>query len=76
LNHRSITMEKNHARGSRLSPLLIVHADPIALDELPHGWIFSFCYDREHKVPGVTALSFTVDATFQAVPVAQFIALT
>jgi hypothetical protein len=51
LNHRSITVEQNHARRSRISPLPIVHADPVALDELAHRWIFSFCYDREHKVP-------------------------
>jgi hypothetical protein len=51
LNHRSIAVEKDHARGSRVSPLPIVHADPVALDELPRRWIFSFCYDRKHKVP-------------------------
>jgi hypothetical protein len=51
LNHRSIAVEKNHAGGSRISPLPIVHADAIALDELSQRWIFSFCYDRKHKVP-------------------------
>ena len=51
LNHRSIAVEKNDARGSRVSPLPIVHADPLALDELPRRRIFSFRYDREHKVP-------------------------
>jgi hypothetical protein len=51
LNHRSVAVEKDHARGSRVSPLLIVHTDPIALDEPTHRWIFSFCYDREHEVP-------------------------
>jgi hypothetical protein len=51
LNHRSIAVEKNHARGSRGPPLPIVHADPIAFDERPLRRILSFCYDREHKVP-------------------------
>jgi hypothetical protein len=51
LNHRSIPVEKNDAWGSRVSPLSIVHADPVALAELPRRWIFSFCYDRKHKVP-------------------------
>jgi hypothetical protein len=51
LNHRSIAVEKNDARGSRVSPLPIVHADPLALDELPRRRIFSFRYHREHKVP-------------------------
>jgi hypothetical protein len=43
-------VEKNHAWG-RVSPLSIVHADPVALDELSQWWISSFRYDREHKVP-------------------------
>jgi hypothetical protein len=51
LDHRSIAVEENHAGGHRISPLSIVHADPVALDELPHGWISSFCYEREHKIP-------------------------
>jgi hypothetical protein len=50
LNHRSIAVEKNHARGSRVPPLPIVHADPVALDELPHRWISSFRYEREYKI--------------------------
>jgi len=29
LNHRSIAVQKNDARGSRVSPLSIVHADPV-----------------------------------------------
>jgi hypothetical protein len=51
LDHRPIAVEKNHARGSRVSPLPIVHADSVALDEFPRRWIFSFCYEGEHKVP-------------------------
>jgi hypothetical protein len=51
LDHRSVAVEKNHAWASRVSPLSIVHADPVALDELSQWWISSFRYDREHKVP-------------------------
>jgi hypothetical protein len=51
LDHRSVAVEKNHARGSRVTPLPIVHADTVAVDELPQWWISSFRYDREHKVP-------------------------
>jgi hypothetical protein len=51
LDHRSIAVEENHAGGHRISPLSIVHADPVALDELAHGWISSFCYEREHQIP-------------------------
>ena len=51
LNHRSIAVEQNHARGSGVSPLSIVHANPVALDEVPDRWISSFGYDREHNTP-------------------------
>jgi len=50
LNHRSIAVEKNHARGSRVPPLPIVQADPVALNERPLRWMLSFCYDRKYKV--------------------------
>jgi hypothetical protein len=51
LNHRSIAVEQNHARSTRVSPLSVVDADPVAIDKFSKRWISSFCYEREHKVP-------------------------
>ena len=51
LDHRSVAVEKNHAGGHRVSPLSIVYADPVALDELSQWWVSSFRHDREHEVP-------------------------
>jgi hypothetical protein len=52
LNHRSIAVEKNHARGSRVSPLPIVHAAASHSMNVPSGGFLSFFAggDRGDKV--------------------------